>query len=243
MIELSKKGLMKMVESRCGIMCSQCDYREKVNCKGCVKIDKPFWGELCAVKSCCEGRGHEHCGQCFEFPCNRLNEFAYDKGQGDDGKRIENCRSWSNYENHGIAVCELAAEDVISALEKEESIILATCAENRVTIRPMSHINDGLTVYFQTGEHYLKSQQIRSNPNVAISLGTYEIEGKAEIIGHPMDEANQFFIVKYKEKHPNYAGLWSAISSQIVVKVEIKQARQWRYIDGKPFIAICHFGK
>jgi len=46
------------------------------------------------VKGCCENRGHEHCGQCPEFPCNLLNEFAYDKEQGDDGKRIETCRRW-----------------------------------------------------------------------------------------------------------------------------------------------------
>lgn len=27
-----------MVESRCGILCSECDYREKKNCGGCVHI-------------------------------------------------------------------------------------------------------------------------------------------------------------------------------------------------------------
>ena len=29
-----------MVESRCGILCSECEYREQVNCKGCVSIHK-----------------------------------------------------------------------------------------------------------------------------------------------------------------------------------------------------------
>jgi len=135
----------------------------------------------------------------------------------------------------------LTSEDIISVLDKKVTIVFATCANNRVTIRPMSHVNDGLTVYFQTGEHYLKTQQIRSNPNVAISVGTYEIEGEAEIIGHPEDEANQFFIEKYKEKHPSYAGRWSTIPNQVVVKIEIKLVRQWRYIDGKPVIAIGRF--
>jgi hypothetical protein len=83
-----------MIESRCGILCSQCEYREQTNCKGCVAIDKPFWGESCPVKSCCEVRDHDHCGQCSEFPCDLLNQFAYDKEQGDDGKRIETCRLW-----------------------------------------------------------------------------------------------------------------------------------------------------
>ena len=141
-----------------------------------------------------------------------------------------------SYESDGIGASELAAADVIAALEKETTLTLATCADDRVTTRPMSHINDGLTVYFQTGAHYLKTQQIKANPNVAMSVGTFEIEGVAEIIGHPLDETNQFFIDKYKAKHPNYAQRWSKLPKQVVVKVEVKLVRQWRYIGGKPVI-------
>lgn len=32
-----------MIESRCGILCYECEYKEKVNCKGCTDIKKPFW--------------------------------------------------------------------------------------------------------------------------------------------------------------------------------------------------------
>lgn len=84
-----------MIESRCGILCSECKYKEQVNCKGCVNIDKPFWGESCPVKSCCEGKELLHCGKCADFPCDLLNKFAYDKEQGDDGKRIEQCKKWA----------------------------------------------------------------------------------------------------------------------------------------------------
>jgi nitroimidazol reductase NimA-like FMN-containing flavoprotein (pyridoxamine 5'-phosphate oxidase superfamily) len=208
---------------------------------GCTKITKPFWGDSCSVKDCCESREHTHCGLCSDFPCELLNSFAYDAEQGDDGKRIETCRMWANYDKHRIAVCELSADDVISVLEKEAALILATCADNRVTSRLVSHVNDGLTVYFQTGEHYLKTQQMRANPSVAMSFGAYDIEGISEIMGHPADEANQLFIEKYKAKHPNHAGNWSVIPNQVVVKVVVKLARQWRYVDGKPVIAIGRF--
>lgn len=83
-----------MIESRCGIICSECKYKEQMNCKGCVNIDKPFWGS-CEVKSCCEGKGLSHCGKCDDFPCDLLNQFAYDKAEGDDGKRIEQCKKWA----------------------------------------------------------------------------------------------------------------------------------------------------
>ena len=83
-----------MIESRCGICCSGCGYREQMDCRGCVSIHKPFWGESCPVKSCCETREREHCGQCADFPCDLLHQFAYDKEQGDDGRRIEQCKKW-----------------------------------------------------------------------------------------------------------------------------------------------------
>ena len=88
-----------MIESRCGILCSECKYREEVGCKGCVNIDKPFWTAIsgcanCSVKACCEARVYNHCGECMDFPCKLLTQFAYDKEQGDDGKRIEQCKIW-----------------------------------------------------------------------------------------------------------------------------------------------------
>jgi hypothetical protein len=86
-----------MVESRCGILCSKlgCDKLFNVNCKGCINISKPFWGE-CPVKKCCEERHLEHCGLCFEFPCSLLKSFAYDKEQGDNGARICQCEKWAS---------------------------------------------------------------------------------------------------------------------------------------------------
>ncbi len=53
-----------MVESRCGILCSECEYREQMGCAGCIHIDKPFWGEGCPLKTCSEEKKLEHCGQC-----------------------------------------------------------------------------------------------------------------------------------------------------------------------------------
>lgn len=82
------------IESRCGIVCSECEFLKKKICTNwCTKIDKPFHGE-CPVKKCCENKNLEFCGQCDEFPCELLNSFAYDKEHGDEGLRIKNCRDW-----------------------------------------------------------------------------------------------------------------------------------------------------
>ena len=83
-----------MIESRCGLLCSACAYREETHCPGCVQMDKPFWGPSCPVKDCCQGKGFPHCGECADFPCPLLTQFAYDPQQGDGGERIQQCRRW-----------------------------------------------------------------------------------------------------------------------------------------------------
>ena len=87
-----------MPESRCGLLCAQCSYCEQMNCSDCVHMSKPFWGDSCPVKSCCEGKGKAHCGTYDSFlcvPCELLRQFAYDPKQGDNGKCIEQYKVWS----------------------------------------------------------------------------------------------------------------------------------------------------
>ena len=84
-----------MIESRCGLKCSECEYREATNCQTCLTISKPFWGEKCPIKDCCEGKVYNHCGECNQFPCDLLTMFSYNKEQGDNGKRIEQCKIWA----------------------------------------------------------------------------------------------------------------------------------------------------
>ncbi len=83
-----------MFESRCGICCEQCQRRQSVSCRGCVQMDKPFWGGECMVKSCCEDRGLDHCGLCQEFPCPQLSAMGAEEGF-DPAPRLESCRKWA----------------------------------------------------------------------------------------------------------------------------------------------------
>ena len=93
---------METIESRCGILCSQCEYIDQCG-GGCTQIKKPFWGDACPVKDCCEQRNHAHCGECPQFPCALLTQFAYDTAEGDNGQRIETCRHWMGKQAREIA--------------------------------------------------------------------------------------------------------------------------------------------
>lgn len=83
-----------MVESNCGILCSKCKIKDEFNCKGCLKISNPFWGQ-CPIKKCIKEKNIDFCGACNKFPCQILIDFSYDNEQGDNGKRIEQCRCWN----------------------------------------------------------------------------------------------------------------------------------------------------
>jgi len=85
-----------MIDTRCGLDCAQCAFREKMSCGGCIEtFGKPFHG-TCPVAQCCQEKGQVHCGQCAEFPCGLLKQYSCDPVHGDNppGARIEVCRKW-----------------------------------------------------------------------------------------------------------------------------------------------------
>lgn len=82
-----------MVVSRCGVRCDVCERKEAVNCKGCVNMPGPFWGGVCQVKTCCEEKALNHCGECTLFPCDMLANMGKDQGF-DPAPKLEQCRKW-----------------------------------------------------------------------------------------------------------------------------------------------------
>lgn len=79
-----------IIESYCGVKCSKCEYKD--SCKGCIKSKgKLAWGE-CPLALCAIEKGKRFCGECEEFPCDKLKNMSFDKEHGDNGERIENCK-------------------------------------------------------------------------------------------------------------------------------------------------------
>ena len=85
-----------IIDTRCGLHCYNCEYKEPCNCGGCIETDgHPFHGE-CPVAACCREKRHLHCGECETFPCELLLQYTNDPEQGDNppGLRIEQCKIW-----------------------------------------------------------------------------------------------------------------------------------------------------
>ncbi len=82
------------VDSRCGLHCTDCKWKDSHNCGGCIETNgNPFHGK-CPVASCCGDKGFMHCGECPDIPCKLLTQYSFDKEHGDGGARIEQCKRW-----------------------------------------------------------------------------------------------------------------------------------------------------
>ena len=86
------------IQSRCGLMCDTCAFREPYNCGGCIEtLGHPFHGE-CPIAICAQKKGFEHCGQCLDMPCDKLYEYSCGDDENCDnpkGARLEILKYWS----------------------------------------------------------------------------------------------------------------------------------------------------
>jgi len=87
-----------MIDSRCGLHCTGCAWKDSHGCGGCIETNgHPFHGE-CPIAVCCQEKGYTHCGECDIIPCDKLYAYSYlDPEHGDkpQGARVEICRRWA----------------------------------------------------------------------------------------------------------------------------------------------------
>ena len=127
-------------------------------------------------------------------------------------------------------------QEVLGLIDRNRTMVLATCADARVTARMMSIIHDGLTVYFQTGEDSTKYQQMAANAQVALCIGNMQIEGRIMLLGHTLAPENRFFAEPYQRLHRGSYDAYSALPISRVVEVRPTLVTLWKYgADGKPF--------
>ena len=98
---MNKNKELNQILAPCGIYCPECSFRvayetqnrahltpmpakfdkfkgmelEQFNCAGCISENK---FADCKMKQCVTARKLQHCGQCDEFPCELINNFAND---------------------------------------------------------------------------------------------------------------------------------------------------------------------
>jgi len=125
----------------------------------------------------------------------------------------------------------LLSNEIIETLEKIETIVLATCDWDHVTARTMNLVNNGLTIYLQTGKNSEKGKQIIKNPNVAMAIDNIQIEANA-IFTDDIDEI-KFCSTKFKEKFPRLYEKYADFPEEPTVICEPIRIKLYKYLNGK----------
>jgi uncharacterized pyridoxamine 5'-phosphate oxidase family protein len=114
--------------------------------------------------------------------------------------------------------------EVVSILSHIREIVVATSLNERVTARTVYCICDDLNLYFITSKAYTKYKQICKNPNIALAINNIQMEGEAEILGHPSSEENSFFkeICERDKDYMEYFNNYSKYKNTILIKVNPK---------------------
>ena len=118
-------------------------------------------------------------------------------------------------------------------------MVLSTCADGRVTSRPVSVVVIDGKFYCQTDENYLKYRQIIQNENAALCVKNFSVEGKCRSIGKPAD--NDFFISAMRKYFANAAERWSYLPSEQVLEITPRLVYSWDYENDMPYMEYRDF--
>lgn len=128
----------------------------------------------------------------------------------------------------------VSLEELFKQLGNSKVMVLATSHDNRVTARNMSCVIYNHKIYFQTEDIFVKVDQIRNNPRVALCVDNIQIEGIARIKGHPAQDAE--FIETFKKYFKGSYDKFTLLRRQIYVEIEPTFITLWKYLDGnKPY--------
>ena len=131
---------------------------------------------------------------------------------------------------------ERKLSELFRTIGKVRKMVLSTSFNNRVTSRMMSFVIFDNKFYCQTDKTFLKYQQIKSNPKVALCIDNIQIEGIAKNIGKPLE--NKKFISLFKQYYKTSYEIYSFLENEILLEIEPIFIRVWIY---KDFIPVREF--
>jgi general stress protein 26 len=135
---------------------------------------------------------------------------------------------------------ESVRQEKIKFLSEHMLAALATSADDRVTARTVDYASKGLDIYFLSWEHHTNCAQIKANPRVALCIDNLQIEGRAKILGSPLDAKNSKAADIYRSKLPTMFNDFASRPGMVILKVipdsivsfvRSGSRRYWEYLD------------
>lgn len=125
-----------------------------------------------------------------------------------------------------------AKEEFFNRLGDNCYMVLATSYNDYPMASTMTCFVYDDAIWMQTDKNFPKYDQILKNKQVALCKYATQIEGIAEICGHPLDKGNEKFIEYIKKYNPESYKMYSYIKSEVIIKVTPIKVIDWRYEKG-----------
>lgn len=127
-------------------------------------------------------------------------------------------------------------EEFWACVKKDEGGLLATSANDRVTMRVVSPVYYDSAILIFTSPDSLKYQQLKENPLCCISIGGSFLEAKAEFHGHTMKDENaslrEVYSAKFNDAFDENLAFGGRESEFIILKPV--RLRGWTFDNGIP---------
>ena len=132
-------------------------------------------------------------------------------------------------------------EKLFMDIGSSRKMVLSTSYQDKVTSRMMSIIVLDGCFYFQTDRAFRKYDQMKKNPNVALCIDNFQIEGVCEELGHPLE--NQDFCKEYEKSFKSSFDRYTSHAQERLFVVKPCYIQKWIYEDGEPFVEIFDLGE
>lgn len=132
-------------------------------------------------------------------------------------------------------------EKLFMDIGSSRKMVLSTSYQDKVTSRMMSIIVLDGCFYFQTDRTFRKYEQMKKNPNVALCIDNFQIEGVCRELGHPSE--NPDFCEEYEKSFKNSYDRYTSHAQERLFVVKPCYIQKWIYEDGEPFVEIFDLGE
>lgn len=133
-------------------------------------------------------------------------------------------------------IFEVKLRELFDRLGESRIMVLATGDGSRISARSMSVVIYDNKFCFQTDRTFVKYRQLIMNKNAALCCENISVEGTAEEIGRPVENAR--FCRLYKQHFEGSYNAYSELENEVVFRLTPKLIKMWIYENGLPYVEI-----
>lgn len=157
-----------------------------------------------------------------------------------DQARTADVQELLGHENCETLAAKNYVEWAFRELEGARVVALATCGNTLIpSVRSVSALFEGHTMFFQTNSQSAKATEIAENPHVAVSFDKFQLKGLCGPLGHPLGTKATSFARDFEQAFPKAFADYSHLENEMTFKVEFTHVASWGTPEHPDMFAEC----